>query len=80
MISRFFALFVLALTVGWPVAVHAAIGTQGVPAAAVPAPRPDVERGGEIQLAQAMPPQCVAMMSNKPDDLKEQLEWFKELR
>ena len=80
MISRFFALFVLALTVGWPVAVHAAIGTQGAPAAAVPAPRPDVERGGEIQLAQAMPPQCVAMMSNKPDDLKEQLEWFKELR
>ena len=79
MISRFFALFVLALTVGWPVAVHAAIGAQGAPAAAVTAPRPDVERGGEIQIAQAIPPQCLELYNNKPDDPNEQLAWFPEL-
>ena len=79
MISRIFALFVILLAAGWSLAGHAVMVTEEAPDAAIEA-RPDGSRGGEIQLVQAMPPQCAEMMSNKPTDLKEQLEWFKELR
>lgn len=79
MISRVFALFAILLTAGWSLAGHAVIVTEGAPDAAIEV-RSDGSRGGEIQLVQAMPPQCAEMMSNKPTDLKEQLEWFKELR
>ena len=68
----------MALTVGWSVAGQAAIGTEDAPAA-IAAPRADAQRGGEIQLAQAIPPECLEIYNNKPDDPKEQLAWFPEL-
>ena len=83
--SRFFALFIMALAAGWSFAGHAAIITQDAPGAAFSALQPDAAldddaRGREIQLVQAIPPQCAGLLSSKPEDLKLQLEWFKEVR
>ena len=80
MISRLLSLIVMALAMGWSLAGQAAISAQGAPGAALSAPRSDTAPRGEIQLVQAMPPQCAELMSNKPEDLKLQLEWFKDLR
>ena len=36
--------------------------------------------GGGEAVAQQVPPQCVELFNSKPDDLAEQLDWFKALR
>ncbi len=35
---------------------------------------------GPVQLAQGIPAACAELMKNKPEDLKQQLAWFKEVR
>lgn len=70
----------MGLAAGWSLAGEAAVSAQGTPGAALSAPRSDAAPRGEIQLAQAMPPQCAELMNSKPEDLKLQLEWFKDLR
>ena len=71
---------IMMLTVAWSAAGHAAVVNQTAPDSAPSISRSADERGGEVQLVQAMPPQCAELMSNKPEDLQQQLEWFKELR
>lgn len=80
MMSRFFALFIVALAAGWSPAGHAAIDARSDSSSAAPAPAAIVAPEGAFRVAQAMPPQCVELYNNKPDEPKAQLDWFKELR
>ncbi len=65
-------------------AAYAAFGLAAAQAAVgeAPAARPAGApvAPGPVQLAQGVPAACAELMRNKPDDLNQQLDWFKQVR
>ena len=65
-------------------AAYAAFGLAAAQAAVgeAPAVRPAGSPAAPdpVQLAQGIPAACAELMKNKPEDIRQQLEWFKQVR